>query len=252
MNISLKNHRILVTGASRGIGRAIAEQLSDSGAEVLIHFNKNLEEAKSLQNSLPNKSHLVPCDLSDLNSVKGWIPDLIKAYGPIDAIVNNAGIAISIADDKEIDEWTDAWLKTMDVNINALAIISKEFVEHARRMKNGRIINISSRAAFRGDTPDYLAYAASKAAIVSYTKSIARYYGKEGIKAFVIAPGFTRTDMAQDFMDQYGESYALDDIALTELTEPKDIAPMVALLCSGLADHATGCTIDINAASYVH
>ncbi|MCH7413467.1 SDR family oxidoreductase [Belliella sp. R4-6] len=252
MNISLKNHRILVTGASRGIGRAIAEQLSASGAEVLIHFNKNLEEATSLQNSLKNASHLVPCDLSDLNSVKGWIPDLIKAYGPIDAIVNNAGIAISIADDKEIDEWTDTWLKTMDVNINALAIISKEFVEHARKRKNGRIINISSRAAFRGDTPDYLAYAASKAAIVSYTKSIARYYGKEGIKAFVIAPGFTRTDMAQDFMDQYGESYALDDIALTELTEPKDIAPMVTLLCSGLADHATGCTIDINAGSYVH
>ncbi|AFL83265.1 dehydrogenase of unknown specificity, short-chain alcohol dehydrogenase like protein [Belliella baltica DSM 15883] len=252
MNISLKNHRILVTGASRGIGRGIAEQLSASGAEVLIHFNSNLEEARSLQERLPNISHLVPCDLSDLSSVKGWIPDLIKAYGPIDSIVNNAGIAISIADDAETDDWTAAWLKTMDVNINALAIITKEFIEHAKSRKNGRIVNISSRAAFRGDTPDYLAYAASKAAIVSYTKSIARYYGKEGIMAFVIAPGFTRTDMAQDFMDQYGEAYALNDIALPTLTEPKDIAPMVTLLCSGFADHATGCTIDINAGSYVH
>ncbi|SNS07988.1 NAD(P)-dependent dehydrogenase, short-chain alcohol dehydrogenase family [Belliella buryatensis] len=252
MNISLLNHRILVTGASRGIGRGIAEQLSASGAEVLIHFNKNLEEAQSLQKNLPNPSHLTACDLSDLEAVKGWIPELIRTYGAIDAIVNNAGIAISVADDTATGEWTDAWLKTMDVNINALAIISKEFIEHARVRKQGRIINISSRAAFRGDTPDYLAYAASKAAIVSYTRSLARYYGKEGIKAFIIAPGFTRTDMAQDFMDQYGEAYALNDIALTELTEPKDIAPMVTLLCSGLADHATGATIDINAGSYVH
>ncbi|RPA66963.1 SDR family oxidoreductase [Cyclobacteriaceae bacterium YHN15] len=252
MNINLNSQRILITGASRGIGRGIAEQLSASGAEVLIHFNQNLAEAKSLQETLKNPSHLVPCDLSSLESVKGWIPDLITTYGKIDAIVNNAGIAISVPDNALTDEWTQAWLKTMDVNINALAIICKEFIEHARENQNGRIVNISSRAAFRGDTPDYLAYAASKAAIVSFTRSIARYYGKEGIKAFIIAPGFTRTDMAQDFMNQYGEAYALNDIALNELTEPKDIAPMVTLLCSGLADHATGCTIDINAGSYVH
>lgn len=252
MKIDLTHQRILVTGASRGIGKGIAEQLSASGAEVLLHFNSNLEAAKALQQSLKNPAHLAPCDLSNLEQVQGWIPELIKTHGKIDAIVNNAGIAISIPDNAPTEEWTAAWLKTMDVNINALAIITKEFIEHARENKNGRIINISSRAAFRGDTPDYLAYAASKAAIVSYTRSIARYYGKEGIKAFIIAPGFTRTDMAQDFMDQYGEEYALNDIALSVLTEPKDIAPMVTLLCSGLADHATGCTIDINAGSYVH
>lgn len=252
MNIDLNSQKILITGASRGIGRGIAEQLSSSGAEVLIHFNQNLDEAKSLQQRLKCNSHLVPCDLSNLELVKGWIPELITTYGKIDAIVNNAGIAISTPDDAPTDDWSSTWLKTMDVNINALAIICKEFIEHARKNQNGRIVNISSRAAFRGDTPDYLAYAASKGAIVSYTRSIARYYGKEGIKAFIIAPGFTRTDMAQDFMDQYGEAYALNDIALNQLTEPKDIAPMVTLLCSGMADHATGCTIDINAGSYVH
>ncbi|HSJ68917.1 MAG TPA: SDR family oxidoreductase, partial [Anditalea sp.] len=252
MQIDLKGKRILVTGASRGIGRGIAEQLSESGAEVLIHYNKNIEEAEKVQNSLANLTHLVQCDLSSINSVKGWIKLLIKKFGKIDSIVNNAGIAISVPDDADTDQWTDAWLKTMDVNINSMAIICKEFIEHAKENNEGRLINISSRAAFRGDTPDYLAYAASKAAIVSYTRSIARYYGKDGIKAFIIAPGFTRTDMAQDFMDQYGEEYALNDIALNKLTEPKDIAPMVTLLCSGLADHATGCTIDINAGSYVH
>ncbi|PRY89268.1 SDR family NAD(P)-dependent oxidoreductase [Mongoliibacter ruber] len=252
MHISLEGQRILVTGASRGIGKAIAQQLSSSGAEVLIHYNSNEALASTLQESLPNPSHLCPCDLENLESVKGWIPSLVEKFGPIDAIVNNAGIAISVADDADTDTWTEAWLKTMNVNINAMGIICKEFVEHAKQNKNGRLVNISSRAAFRGDTKDYLAYGASKAAIVSLTRSIARYYGKEGIKAFLIAPGFTRTDMAQDFMDQYGEEYALNDIALNQLTEPKDLAPMVTLLCSGLADHATGCTIDINAGSYVH
>lgn len=252
MQISLKNQRILVTGASRGIGRAIAEQLSTSGAEVLIHFNQSLEDAESLQKTLPTPSHLAPCDLADLGQVQGWLPELVNQYGKIDAVVNNAGIAISMPDDAPSAQWLAAWKQTMTVNVDALAIICKEFLEHARKNRNGRLINISSRAAFRGDTPDYMAYAASKSAMVGLTRSIARHYGKEGIKAFLIAPGFVRTDMAQGFMEQYGEDFALNDIALNRLTEPKDIAPMVALLCSGMADHATGSTIDINAGSYVH
>ncbi|WP_200975237.1 SDR family NAD(P)-dependent oxidoreductase [Echinicola sp. 20G] len=252
MEISLKNQRILVTGASRGIGRALAAQLSTSGAEVLIHYNRNKGAAQSLQSSLPNTSHLVQCDLSDLEQVKGWLFKLVDKYGKIDGVINNAGIAKSISDEAPTKEWTDNWLETMTVNVHAMAIISKEFINHARLNKNGRLINISSRAAFRGDTPDYLAYAASKSALVGFTRSIARYYGKEGIRAFIIAPGFVRTDMAQDFMDQYGEEFALNDIALEKLTEPQNLAPMICLLCSGLADHATGSTIDINAGSYVH
>ena len=252
MHITLKDQRILVTGASRGIGRAIAEQLSASGAEVLIHCHKHEAMARELQRSLPHKAHVVSCDLSDLEQVKGWIPRLVDKYGKVDAVINNAGIALSCSDEAPTEDWATAWLQTMTVNVNALAIITKEFVQHARLNNHGRVINISSRAAFRGDTPDYLAYAASKSALVGFTRSLARYYGKEGIRAFIIAPGFVRTDMAQDFMDQYGEDFALNDIALTELTEPKDIAPMVCLLVSGLADHATGTTIAMNAASYVH
>ena len=104
----------------------------------------------------------------------------------------------------------------------------------------------------RGDTPDYLAYAASKGALVALTRSIARGYGKDGITAFNVAPGFTRTEMAQDFIDQYGEDFAMAGAALPEMTRPEDIAPIVVLLASGLADHATGATVDVNAGSYVH
>lgn len=252
MNISLNNQRILVTGASGGIGEAISSQLSASGAEVLIHYNKNKDAAQELQGKLPQKSHIVSCDLSDLEQVKGWIPALVDKYGKIDAVINNAGIALSVPENADTEVWTQVWLKTMDVNVHALAIICKEFIEHAKANQNGRLINISSRAAFRGDTPDYLAYAASKSALVGLTRSIARYYGKDGIKAFIIAPGFVRTAMAKEFMEQYGEDFALNDIALDRLTEPKDLAPLVCLLCSGLSDHATGSTIDVNAGSYVH
>ncbi|WP_192347430.1 SDR family NAD(P)-dependent oxidoreductase [Algoriphagus sp. Y33] len=252
MNISLKNQRILVTGASRGIGRAIAKQLSESGAEVIIHFNSNAAEAEKLLSELVNPAFIESCDLSDVNQVVGFIPKLVEKYGAISGLVNNAGIARSAPDDLPTSKWLEIWQETLQVNTTALGILCKEFVAQSLVNQNGRIVTISSRAAFRGDTPDYLAYAASKGAIVSLTRSIARHYGKQGIKAFLIAPGFTRTDMAHDILSQYGEDFALNDIALNELTKPDDIAPMVTLLCSGLADHATGTSIDINAGSYVH
>ena len=251
MNISLKNQRILVTGASRGIGRAIAKQLSESGAEVIIHYNSNKAEADKLKAELESVTYTEGCDLANAAAVSGFIPRLVAQYGPISALVNNAGVSPSAADNLPTDEWVKNWEHTFAVNTRAVGILCKEFVEHAKIQQQGRIVNISSRAAFRGDTTDYIAYAASKGAIVSLTRSIARHYGKQGIKAFLIAPGFTRTDMANAILEEYGEDFALNDIALNELTRPEDIAPMVTLLCSGLADHATGTSIDINAGSYV-
>ena len=251
MNISLKNQRILVTGASRGIGRAIAKQLSDSGAEIIIHCNNNAAEAEKLKLELVNPAFIESCDLSNVDQVVGFIPKLVEKYGPISGLVN-AGISRSAPDSLSTQEWVKIWQETIQVNTTALGILCKEFVDQALINQNGRIVNISSRAAFRGDTTDYIAYAASKGAIVSLTRSIARHYGKQGIKAFLIAPGFTRTDMADEILAEYGEGFALNDIALKELTKPEDIAPMVTLLCSGLADHATGASIDINAGSYVH
>ena len=104
-----------------------------------------------------------------------------------------------------------------------------------------------------GDTtPAYMSYAASKGGVVALTRSLARGFGKDGICAFVLTPGFVRTDMAQDFIDEYGEAFVVGDLALDHLTEPAHLAPLVVLLASGLADHATGTTIDVNAGSYVH
>ncbi len=140
-------------------------------------------------------------------------------------------------DDKE---WINNWHTIMNINLLATGILSKKTLQHFKKNSGGRIINIASRAAFRGDTPDYLAYAASKAGMVALIKSIARGFGKDGITAFSIAPGFTRTAMAQKSIDKYGEDFVMKDVALNELTEPKDIAPIVTLICSGKLDHGTG------------
>jgi len=167
-------------------------------------------------------------------------------------VVQNAGIATESLVDKDLNDWVKDWDDQMQVNLRAAAILNKQFINHAVEHNSGRIVHIASRAAFRGDTPDYMAYAASKAGMVAMSRTIARGYGKKGIKSFVIAPGFVKTDMSANFIETYGEDYVKGDMALNSLTLPDDVAPTVVFLLSGLADHATGSTIDINAGSYVH
>ncbi len=252
MTIDLSNLNILVTGASRGIGRAICKQLAISGARLAIHYNQQSDEANKLAREVGNKSIAFKADLTHPKDAIQLYNDVIEEFGHLDVLINNAGIALSTEIDTDDLVWIAAWRQTMQVNLEACALLTKKIIPQFISRGGGIIINIASRAAFRGDTSDYLAYAASKGGMVAFTRSIARAYGKQNIKAFTIAPGFVRTDMAQEFMDQYGESYALDDIALSQLTQPQDLAPIITLLASGMADHATGCTIDVNAGSYVH
>jgi NAD(P)-dependent dehydrogenase (short-subunit alcohol dehydrogenase family) len=166
--------------------------------------------------------------------------------------VNNAGIAIESPLAKKTTEWMNDWNTTIQVNLNASAEICKRSIDYfAEHAVEGRIINIASRAAYRGDTAEYMAYAASKGGMVALTKSIARGLGKQGIKAFTICPGFTKTDMADAFIKKYGEEHATADLSLVDMTFPEDISPFVVFLCGGMADHATGQTFHINAGSYV-
>jgi 3-oxoacyl-[acyl-carrier protein] reductase len=251
LEINFSGQTVLVTGASRGIGAAIARRLGASGARVAIHYGQGREAAEALAKEIGRGSRAFGADLAAPDACASLWADLESSYGVIHALVNNAGIAVQSALSAATSAWLADWNRTMAVNLTATGLLSRAAIAHFQKHGGGRIVNIASRAAFRGDQPDYLAYAASKGGMVALTRSIARGFGKAGIKAFIVAPGFTRTDMAQDFIDQYGEDYATSDIALTRLTEPDDIAPTVAFLLSGLADHATGSTIDLNAASYV-
>ena len=252
MQIDLSNMSVLVTGASRGIGAAIARAMGSAGAKVAIHYRDQRERATALAGQIGASAEMFQADLSKPEECVALWDQVVARFGRVDTLVNNAGIAISSPLDGATRDWLEGWDATMAVNLRAPALLSRLAIAHFLQKGGGRIINISSRAAFRGDQPAYLAYAASKGGLVALTRSIARGFGKAGIVAFNVAPGFTRTEMAQDFLDQYGEDYATNDIALQRLTEPDDIAPFVVFLASGLGDHATGCTIDVNAGSYVH
>jgi 3-oxoacyl-[acyl-carrier protein] reductase len=252
MKIDLTDRVVLVTGASRGIGQALAEQMAAAGAGVAVHGYRHAARAEALARALPNGARVFTADLADPAACERLFADVQDAYGHVDVLVNNAGVALHMPLDAPTADWLRDWERTMAVNLRAVELLCRLAIAHFRTRGGGRIVNIASRAAFRGDTPEYMAYAASKGGMVALTRSIARGFGREGIRAFTLAPGFTRTDMAQDFIDTYGEAHARSDIALERLTEPADLAPLAVLLASGLADHATGCTIDVNAGSYVH
>ena len=253
MNIDLTGRRALVTGASRGIGRAIAAALLDAGAAVAVHYRAERKAAEDVVRGRQGSCAL-QADLSDATAGDRLFARAVDALGGIDLLVNNAGVALPTPLEQPLDAWARAWGTTLSVNLDAAAVLSRAAILHARAhpaQGGARIVFIASRAAFRGDTPDFLAYAASKGGMVALARSIARGFGKEGVKAFVVAPGFTRTEMAGHFIRRYGEDYALQDIALDRMTEPRDIAPLVVFLASGLADHCTGTSIDVNAASYI-
>ncbi len=251
MKIDLSNRTVLVTGANSGIGYAIAKQLLESNASVALHYNSNSDGVTELHNQFPDQSKIFGADFNDSDSAIKLFDDVLSWKNSLDVLINNAGTSIMNSVDLDDEEWINNWNTIMNINLLATGILSKKALQHFKENNGGRIINIASRAAFRGDTPDYLAYAASKAGMVALIRSIARGFGKDGITAFSIAPGFTRTAMAQKSIDKYGEDFVIKDIALNELTEPKDIAPIVTLICSGKLDHGTGSNIDINAGSYV-
>ena len=172
-----------------------------------------------------------------------------------DAIINNAGIAESSPIERDINLWANEFDKTINVNLKSPAIICKQFISYKRTQKIDkklRIVNIASRAAFRGEVEDFISYASSKGGLISLTKTIARSFGKrDNVLAFSIAPGFVNTNMAKSFIEKNGEDLIKKGIQLNQLTEPKDISPVVGLIVSGKMDHSTGSTIDINAGSYM-
>jgi len=251
MHIDLAGRTVLVTGASRGIGQSLAEGLAGAGATVAAHFNHSHAATEALVERLGHDARAFQADLAESSSCERLFEEVVESYGRLDVVINNAGIALKIPFEAVTEDWRRDWDLTMAVNLRAVDLLSRLAVRHYRQHGGGRIINIASRAAFRGDTPEYMTYAASKGGVVALTRSIARGFGKDGVCAFVVAPGFVRTEMAQDFIDEYGVERVTDDLALDRLTEPADLTPLVVLLASGLADHATGATFDVNAGSYV-
>ncbi len=251
--IDLTGKVILVTGGSQGIGAVTVRTLVDAGAEVILHYCRSQQAAESVAASLAgDRCYLLAADLMQQNAASTLWRDAIKWRGHIDILVNNAGIMQSAGIDDEFDVWSAAWQKTLQVNLVAVAELCREALLHFKTRKAGTIINIERRAAIRGDDPNYLHYAASKGAVVSLTRSIARGFAAQNILAFTVAPGFVSTEMSDRFIQECGEAEIVRDIPIGKIAPPQDVANVIAFLASGLAPHATGTTIDINGASYVH
>jgi 3-oxoacyl-[acyl-carrier protein] reductase len=231
---------ILVTGSSRGIGAAIASSLGDlPGTRVLGHATRS-GPAASLAADLSQPA--APTQL--------WADALAAAGGAIDILVNNAGIFE--ASPLEADDWSESWARTMQVNLTASAELCRLAVLHwQERGVGGRIVNVASRAAYRGDSPAHWHYAASKGGMVAMTKTIARGYAAHGILAFAVCPGFTMTGMADDYLASRGGDKLLADIPLGRVASPEEVAATVRFLCTDAPPSMTGAVLDVNGASYV-
>jgi 3-oxoacyl-[acyl-carrier protein] reductase len=231
---------ILVTGASRGIGVATLSMLQDKGVNAAGH-------------STTGNDGLLCADLNDLHGADTlWNTALERLDGRIDVLINNAGIFEANPLAMSNDAWQASWARTMQINLTASAQLCRHAVLHWQNAKTGgRIINIASRAAHRGDSPDHWHYAASKAGMVAMTKTIARAYASQGIYAFAICPGFTMTGMAEDYLTSRGGDKLLADIPLGKVAMPEEIASIAVYCALDAPPSMTGAVLDANGASYV-
>jgi NAD(P)-dependent dehydrogenase (short-subunit alcohol dehydrogenase family) len=232
---------ILATGTSRGIGRAVATRLTSPATRFVGQATRG------------GDGSTIEADFSRQGAASLlWHEALERLDGRIDVLVNNAGIFEAAPIDLPDAEWTEAWERTMRINLTASAELCRLAVRHFQaRGGGGRIVNVASRAAYRGDSPAHWHYAASKAGMVAMTKSIARGYGRDGILAFAVCPGFTMTGMAEDYLASRGGAGLLADIPLGRVAEPEEVAEAVRFLALDAPPSMTGAVIDINGASYV-
>jgi NAD(P)-dependent dehydrogenase (short-subunit alcohol dehydrogenase family) len=231
---------ILISGASRGIGAAACDLLNSTGHTAVGHSTRGT-------------AHLIAGDLADPAAPRNiWDTALDQLDGRIDVLVNNAGIYEAVADNAADEEWHAAWQRTMTINLQAAADLSRIAVSHfLNRGGGGRIVNVASRAAFRGDSPQHWHYAASKAAMIGMTRTIARGYAAEDILCFAVAPGFTVSEMTEEYLQGRGGAKIIADIPLGRVASTHEVAEVIRWLSVDAPASSTGSVIDVNGASYV-
>lgn len=249
--LNLTGKVVLVTGGSRGIGAATVRTLAGAGAQVVVHYGQSGGEAQAIVRELgEGRAVALGADLARPGVAADLFREAVSWRGRVDVLVNNAGIAPPVTVDESPEEWAEVWARTLQVNLVAVADLCREAVLHFRERGGGIIVNVASRAAFRGDNPEAMHYAASKGGVIALTRSIARGYARENILAYAVAPGWVRTDMASGYLREHAADIARE-IPLGDVVPPEEVANTVAFLASGLARHMTGATLDLNGASYV-
>jgi 3-oxoacyl-[acyl-carrier protein] reductase len=241
---------VLVTGASRGIGRAVARAFAADGERVALHHRDSAALAAALRDELPGSGHLVvQADMADAAAVARIVDEVAGALGGLDVVVNNAGVfPPHPVLDTSYEEWQAAWRQTLAVNLVGPANVIWCAARHMR--PGGRIVNISSRGAFRGE-PDQPAYGASKAGLNALTQSLAVALAPLGIAVTAVAPGYVETDMSNEHLKSPRGAEIRAQSPLGRVARPDEVAAAVRWLASPEAEWATGAVLDLNGASYL-
>jgi NAD(P)-dependent dehydrogenase (short-subunit alcohol dehydrogenase family) len=243
---------VLVTGASRGIGRAIATAFADLGDRVAIHHRDSAALAAEVLAGLPGHGHtVIQADLTDADAVRRSVDGACDALGGLDVLVNNAGVFLAHPiTEVSYEQWQAAWQATLGVNLIGAANVTWCAVQHMIAGGGGRIINVSSRGAFRGE-PGQPAYGASKAGLNAFGQSLARALAPHGIAVASVAPGFVDTDMAASSLAGPGGDAIRAQSPFGRVAQADEIAAAVVYLAAPEAEWASGTIIDLNGASYL-
>ena len=243
---------VLVTGGSRGIGRAVAEAFATRGATVVVQFRADRRAADDTLAALAGHGHLaLPADVADPEQARSLAGRVVAELGRVDVLVNNAGIYEQHPIlETSYEDWQRVWRRTLDVNLIGPANLLHAVVPHMVAAGGGRIVNISFRGAFRGE-PDHPAYGASKAGLNSLGQSMALALGRHGIYVTTVAPGFVETDMAAPFLDGPGGEAIRAQSPLNRAATAEEVAKVVVFLATPGAESTTGAVVDVNGASYL-
>ncbi|MEZ4388959.1 MAG: SDR family oxidoreductase [Candidatus Krumholzibacteriia bacterium] len=248
----LTGRHALVTGASRGIGAAIAHVLAAHGARVAVHYRAGEAEARAVRDQLHGEGHhLVQADLSDLAAAAALPGRAARALGALDIVVNNAGIYERQPDaGADPDAWRAAWQRTLTINLTAPALICEAAVPHLARAGGGHIVNISSRGAVRGE-PEAPAYGASKGGLNSLSGSLAIALAPRGIRVVALAPAWVLTDMTRPYLEGPEGDAIRAQYPIGRIVDPAELAWTTLLVVSGKADALNGAVLDLNGASHL-
>lgn len=241
--------RALVTGASRGIGAAVAHALARQGHQVAVHYRSGADEARTVAGNLPGYGHVTVQGDLGADQAGRIVQETAEKLGGLDVLVNNAGIYFHhpIAT-TSFEEWQQAWRRTIELNLYGPADLAWHAVRHMPR--GGRIVNVGSRGAYRGE-PDAPAYGAAKAGLHAMTQSLAQSLAPQGIAVAGVAPGFVRTDMVTDLLASPEGERIRAQSPFGRVAEPEEVAAAVAWLTTEDAVWASGTIIDVNGASYL-
>ncbi len=249
--LNLDRKVALITGASRGIGRETALRMAEAGARVVVNYNRSRDEAEELVRAIGESAIAVQADVADPGDVERLVDRTLAVHGRVDIVVNNAALyADNRFDGDDYAAWQEGWRRTFALNVFGAANVAFLAMRSMRQTGGGRIINVASRAAFRGET-EFADYGASKAALVNLTRSIARACAKDGIIASCVAPGFIETEMARASLER-DRHEIVGQIPLGRVGTPEEVAGVILFLASPLAGYLNGVTIDINGGSWFH